>query len=103
MEQCTPDKLLEHPNQKKFSHRHIDAFVDDSSIGVTQSAFETFNPLPDDPVQKGADLYDQARLNTQFYSRLVAWLRLLAYRHKKLCAHGKGPGDARSENKKINI
>ena len=32
---------------------------------------------------------------------LVAWLRPLAYRHKKLCAHGKGPGDARSKNKKI--
>ena len=31
---------------------------------------------------------------------LVAWLRPLAYRHKKLCAHGKGPSDARSKNKK---
>ena len=71
MEQYTPGMLLEHPNQKQFSHHHIDAFVDDSSIGVTQSAFETFNPLPEDPVQKGSDLYEQASFNTQFYSRLV--------------------------------
>ena len=32
---------------------------------------------------------------------LVAWLRPLAYRHKQLCVHGKGPGDARTKNKKI--
>ena len=71
MERFTPGMLLEHPNQQQSSHRHIDAFVDDSSIGVTQSAYDAFSPHPDDPIQKGVDLYDQARLNTQFYSRLV--------------------------------
>ena len=71
MERHTPGMLLEHPNKKIVSHRHIDAFVDDSSLGITRTAYDKFEPLPDDPVQKGQDLYDQARLNTQFYSRLL--------------------------------
>lgn len=71
MEKYTPDMLLEHPNKETQSHRHIDVFVDDSSLGITQTAYDKFNPGPNDPVPKGADLYEQAQLNTQFYSRLL--------------------------------
>ena len=71
MERYTPGMLLEHPNGTLTSHRHIIAFVDDSSIGVTASALDDFNPAPNDPVPKGANLYEQAQYNTQFYSRFL--------------------------------
>ena len=71
MEKYTPGMKLQHPNQNTISHRHIDIFVDDSSLGITQSAYDSFHPEPTDPVQKGATLYDQAKLNAQFYSRLL--------------------------------
>ena len=71
VEKYTPGMQLMHPNQSITSHRHIDAFVDDSSLGVTQSAYNAFHPEPTDPVQKGSTLYEQAKLNAQFYSRLL--------------------------------
>ena len=71
MERYTPGMLLEHPNRSTQSHRHIDVFVDDSSLGITKTAYDKFNPKPADPVPKGKDLYEQAQLNTQFYSRLL--------------------------------
>ena len=71
MERYTPGMLLQHPSQNLTSHRHLDAFVDDTSLGLTQTAYDNFNPSPEDPVQKGPDLYSQAQMNTQFYSRLL--------------------------------
>ena len=71
MERHTPGMLLQHPNQLLQSHRHLDAFVDDTSLGLTQTAYQNFDPPPNAPVPKGTSLYHQAQLNTQFYSRLL--------------------------------
>ena len=71
MEAHTPGMLLEHPNGSVQSHRHIDVFVDDSSLGITRTAYDQFHPKPEAPVPKGSSLYHQAQLNTQFYSRLL--------------------------------
>ena len=71
MEKHTPGMLIEHPNRQISSHRHVDVFVDDSSLGITKTAFDNFNPDSNAPVKKGKDLYEQAQLNTQFYSRLL--------------------------------
>ena len=71
MERFTPGMLLQHPNQQLESHRHLDAFVDDTSLGLTQTSYNNFSPPPDAPVAKGDSLYHQAQLNTQFYSHLL--------------------------------
>ena len=73
MERFTPGMLLEHPNKTRIFHRRIDAFVDDSSLGVTRTAYDQFNPPPGAPVPKADTLYEQARLNTQFYSRSTSY------------------------------
>lgn len=70
-ERYTPGMLLQHPNQFLESNRHGDVFVDDTSLGITQTAMDRFHPKPSDPVQKGHNLYVQTQLNTQFYSRLL--------------------------------
>ena len=71
MGKFTPGMLLEHPNRGTMSHRDIDVFVDYSSLGITKTAFDKFDPLPSYPVQKGDSLYHQAQLNAQLYSRLL--------------------------------
>ena len=71
METHTSGMLFGHPNRNIISHRHIDVFVDDSSLGITKTAFNKFNPATTAPVPKGISLYHQAQLNTQFYSRLL--------------------------------
>ena len=62
MERFTPGMLLEHPTRERVSHRHIDTFVDDSSLGTTSTAYEQFHPPPGAPVPKADTLYAQARL-----------------------------------------
>ena len=71
MERYSPGMLIQHPNLTLESNRHIDAFVDDSSIGITDTAYTNFHPRPGDPVSKGRDLYQQTQFNTQFYCRLM--------------------------------
>ena len=84
LERYTPGMLLQHPNQRLESTRHVDVFVDDTSLGITQTAMDRFNPKPSDPVQKGQDLYSQIQLNTQFYSRLLFTTGGLLAIHKGL-------------------
>lgn len=74
--------LLEHSNKDKIFHRHIDVFVDDSSLGITKTVFDNFDPIPTDPVQKGYSLYRQVQLNTQFYGRLIFTTEGLLTIHK---------------------
>ena len=57
MERYTPGMLLQHPNQQLQSYHHLDAFVDDTSLGLTQTAYQQFNPPPNAPVPKGTSLY----------------------------------------------
>ena len=52
MERYTSGMPLKHPDRNTVSNRHIDVFVDDSSLGITKTAYDKFAAQPIDPLQK---------------------------------------------------
>lgn len=65
--------LLIHPNEATISNRHLDVFVDDTSLGITTDAMYSLHPSdPLDPiVPKCESAYDQASANMRYYHGLL--------------------------------
>ena len=86
MEKYTPGMALRHPDGKVYSNITLVAFVDDTSMGVTQEGINTFNPKPYWPVQPQQTMYKQLEANIGFYGRTLestggalAWEKCKAY------------------------
>ena len=86
MEQYSRGTMLVHPNNTIISHRHLDVFVDDTSLGITSEAMKRLPQIPDSPVLRSHDIRLQLQHNMAFYNCLLnltggalAWKKCKAY------------------------
>ena len=86
MEKYTPGILLVHPNNKTISNRHLDVFVDDTSLGVTKEAMKRHKKDDESPVILNSNVRDQIQTNMSFYNSMLtltggtlAWEKCTAY------------------------
>jgi len=71
MNKHTPGMKLGHPDGTSIE-RTLDAFVDDTTGGLTKDGFDDFTPANSaSPVQKQPTLYEQTEANVQFYGRVL--------------------------------
>lgn len=82
----TPGLLLTYPNNKIKSHRHLDVFVDDTSLGITQDAIRELHNTLESHVTISLNIRDQIQHNMSFYNALLnltggalAWEKCEAY------------------------
>ena len=71
MEQYSRGTMLVHPNNTIISHRHLDVFVDDTSLGITSEAMKRLPQIPDSPVLRSHDIRLQLQHNMAFYNCLL--------------------------------
>ena len=95
MEKYAPGIMLVQPNNTTISHRHLDVFVDDTSLGVTQIATTRTPSINNSPVQRSLDIKQQLTYNMSFYNSLLkltggalAWEKCKAYIIKFLWKNG---------------
>ena len=86
MEKYTPGILLVHPNNQVVSNRHLDVFVDDTSLGVTKEAMKRHKTKNGSPVELNTNVRDQIQTNMSFYNSMLkliggalAWKKCTAY------------------------
>jgi len=71
MSHNTPGMKLVHPNRRVSSNRSFDAFVDDVNGGLTSDGLHTFHPPSASHIPLLQTIYEQIKVNIQYYSRLL--------------------------------
>jgi len=71
MSENSPGMYLSHPNNKVFSNRSYDAFVDDVNGGVTSEGMQAYHPDSELSVPIMDTIFEQIEVNVEYYSRLL--------------------------------
>jgi len=71
MSDNAPGMYMTHPDNKFFSNRSYDAFVDDVNGGLTTDGMKTFHRDSDMSVPLMGSIFDQIQANVELYARLL--------------------------------